>query len=179
MLTSLALLSALAVPAKFPTLKARDLDGHDVTVPGSYPGKALVVLMGFTRESQYVIEPWAAKAAKLIDGDDRVWVLEMPVYGWAASLARPFIDGGMKKATKPADRPHVATSTDRAAAAKGLALGSDDSEAITLVAPDGTIRFFARGALTPEKEAQFAEALASLRGELHASGETAPEGDAR
>lgn len=163
-----AVLLGSGAPVPFPRLEGRDLAGHDVTVPDSFGGKVLLVCLGFTRQSQYEVEPWAKIGMDAFGQDARFKVLEMPMYSGSARLFRPFIDRGMAGATPPALHGNVVTSTSVDAAAKGLKLGSTDRAAIVLVGPDGTVRFLARGEPTSENRRAFEQALGEVRRELGA-----------
>jgi hypothetical protein len=162
----MATMAAASNGVMFPSLQGRNLSGAEVTVPGSYPGKVLMVCMGFKRESQYEVEPWARLAGNAFGKDPRFWVLEMPMYSGAARVFRPFIDRGMARATPPQLHGNVVTSTDVDEVMEGLSLGNREQAAMALVAPDGSVRFLARGVPTPESEAAFQRALATLRTEL-------------
>ena len=159
---------AAAGPWFFPALSGRNLAGQDVTVPASYPGKHLLVCLGFTRASQYEVEPWAALATQAFGKDDRFLVLEMPMYSGAARLFRPFIDNGMARATPQQLHVNVVTSTSVDEAMEGLRLEDKEQAAIVLVGADGGVRFVARGAPNAQSREAFKQALASLRAEQRA-----------
>lgn len=166
---ALAMMTAMVAattPWVFPVLEGRNLAGQEVTVPGSYPGKVLMVCLGFTRDSQYEVEPWAQLATEAFGKDDRFVVLEMPMYSGAARLFRPFIDNGMARATPQQLHGNVVTSTSVDEAMDGLRLEDKQQAAIALVGPDGVIRFFARGAPTPQNRDRFKQALAAMQAEL-------------
>lgn len=161
-----AVMAATAAGVTFPTLEGRNLAGEDVTVPGSFPGQTLLVCMGFIRDSQEEVEPWAQVGMAAFGKDARFKVLEMPMYSGAARLFRPFIDRGMAGATPKELHGNVITSTSVDAAMDGLKLLTKDRAAIALVAPDGSVRFLGRGAPTGESVLQFHAALDALKAEL-------------
>jgi hypothetical protein len=42
----------------FPQLGARDLDGHEVTLPAGLPGEWNVVIIAFQRQQQELADSW-------------------------------------------------------------------------------------------------------------------------
>jgi hypothetical protein len=116
-LLSLALphASALAAPAPLkpgdpmPPLRAELLSGHKIALPDSVKGFVAVLFMGFTYESRHDVEAWTRRFHRDFGADSSLRWWEVPIIGGAARLARPFIDGGMRRGTPAALHDHVIT----------------------------------------------------------------------
>jgi hypothetical protein len=68
-----------------------------------------LLLLGFTYESRHDVEAWAERFRRDFGPDSKIVCYEIPVIGGAARLARPFIDGGMRRGTPRALHDRVIT----------------------------------------------------------------------
>ncbi len=99
---------AAAIGKRLPEIKGTTLSGRPLALPGDLKGKPGLLLIGFSRESQYPIEAWerALKAASPPLANVRFYVLPMIGNG-IASLVGPMIDGGMRRGTPKAAQDFV------------------------------------------------------------------------
>jgi hypothetical protein len=99
---------ATAIGKRLPEIKGTTLSGRPLALPRDLKGEAGLLLIGFTRDSQYPIEAWerALKAAGPPLANVSVYVLPMIGNG-IASLVGPMIDGGMRRGTPKAAQDHV------------------------------------------------------------------------
>jgi len=147
MLCALALVASLL----FPNVQARTLSGQTIETR-QQRGTPVVYLLGFTRDHRVEAEAWKRSIASLTGGELRA--IEMPVLSGFAVIIRPVIENSMTRKTPEADRPNLQTTTDRAALVEGLRIADPDrASVLTLVDPEGMVRFIARGLPTPEMEA--------------------------
>ena len=136
----------IAAALQFPDIEARTLAGTPVSVT-ALRGAPAVMALGFSYESREQVEPWS----KLLAGETggRLRIIVMPVYRGLPGPLRAIVDGSMASALPAAARPHVWTTTDYAALARGLALGAPSDAVIVLLDDQGQVRHIARGAPTP------------------------------
>lgn len=87
----------------FPTVKARDLEGRDVTLPAAFDGERNLVAVAFRREQQSLVDSWAAWCEARAAADPGFRFYEVPVIDRVWKPVRKLIDGGMASAIgKPA-----------------------------------------------------------------------------
>ena len=94
---------------ELPKLRGELLSGRSIVLPDSVRGSALLLLLGFTYESRHDVEAWAERFRRDFGLDSKIVCCEIPVIGGAARLARPFIDGGMRRGTPRALHERVIT----------------------------------------------------------------------
>jgi hypothetical protein len=92
-----------------PTLKGEFLSGRVAILPEASTGKAALLLFGFTYDSRFSVEAWAAKFRHDYGSDPRLTFFEVPMIGGLGMLGKPFIDGGMRRGTPKSDHEHVIT----------------------------------------------------------------------
>jgi hypothetical protein len=118
MLLSMGLLSAAPALAEvqvvqlggeLPKLRGELLSGRRIVLPDSARGSGALLLLGFTYESRHDVEAWAARFRHDLGPDSKVLCFEVPMISGVARLARPFIDGGMRRGTPLALHERVMT----------------------------------------------------------------------
>jgi hypothetical protein len=115
----LSLLPALALAAepvseiktgeRLPELRGELLTGREFVLPEAAEGRVTLLLLGFTYQSRFAVEAWAARFRAGFQADPRVTFYEAPMIGGAARWARWFIDSGMRRGTPKEDHEHVVT----------------------------------------------------------------------
>jgi len=90
---------ALRVGDPFPELNGQTLTGRDVALPPAASGKATLVAIGFTYKSRFPVEAWADWYRTTVGSRADVTLFEVPMIGGLATLARWFIDRGMRSGT--------------------------------------------------------------------------------
>ena len=112
------LIATLAAAAPFPALVPGDLlpplrgeflSGRKALLPDSARGRVALVALGFTYESRFAVEAWIARFRRDFGTDSSLTFFEVPVIGGMARVARPFIDGGMRRGTPKALHENVIT----------------------------------------------------------------------
>jgi len=81
-----------------PRIRAKSLDGHEITIPGDSKVQAFVISFGFSHKSDKAVEDWDKRIGPLYANDTRVAYYEMPVLEGVPGMVKPFILHGMKRA---------------------------------------------------------------------------------
>jgi len=116
MLSFLPVVALAAEPAaeikigeRLPELRGELLTGRKVALPQSADGRVTLLLLGFTYQSRFAVEAWAAKFRAQFPSDPRVSFYEVPMIGGMGRLAKWFIDSGMRRGTPEKDYERVLT----------------------------------------------------------------------
>ena len=109
-----ALAAATSAPAlvpgdRMPPLRGEFLSGREAVLPDAARGRVALVALGFSYGSRFAVEAWTARFRRDFGADTAVTFFEVPVIGGMARLARPFIDGGMRRGTPKALQENVIT----------------------------------------------------------------------
>jgi len=102
--------SAALVPGDLmPPLRGQFLSGRKAVLPDAARGRVAFVALGFTYESRFAVEAWIARFRQDFGADSAATFFQVPVIGGMARVARPFIDGGMRRGTPKALHENVIT----------------------------------------------------------------------
>ncbi len=99
MLAGPAQSAPLAPGNVLPPLRGELLSGGKIVLPDSALGSESLLLLGFTYESRHEVEAWVVRIRRDFGAESSLRWYEVPMLGGAARLARPFIDGGMRRGT--------------------------------------------------------------------------------
>ena len=152
--------------ATFPQLTARDLEGHEVALPGGLPTELTVVLVAFRREQQRLVDSWVPRLEDLIGRFPRVGFVELPVIGLLWAPGRRAIDGGMAAAIPdPRARQRTLTVyTDVRRVTAPLGITDRDTITVCLVDRSGRVWWKGSGGFDAEAGSQLEAALAAALG---------------
>jgi hypothetical protein len=101
--------SALGPGDRMPPLRGESLSGRKATLPDAARGRVALVALGFTYDSRFAVEAWVTRFRRDFGADSGATFFEVPVLGGMARVARPFIDGGMRRGTPKALHENVIT----------------------------------------------------------------------
>jgi hypothetical protein len=109
-----ALVAAAPSPALgpgdlMPPLRGEFLSGRKAVLPDAARGRVALVAVGFSYGSRFAVEAWTARFRQDFGSDSSLTFFEVPVIGGMARMARPFIDGGMRRGTPKALHENVIT----------------------------------------------------------------------
>lgn len=152
----------LAVGDVFPTLKAQFLTGRTAVLPDAARGRSALILMGFTYDSRFAVEAWAAAFREAFGSRQDVTFFQVPVIGGMGRLAKPFIDSGMRKGTPPALHENVITvygNVDHWKSTMGFVKQAEHAPYLAAIDREGRVRWLYRGAPTPEAMTALKNAL--------------------
>ncbi len=144
--------AALSPGDAFPELKTQSLTGHAVSLPADVKGKVAFLAMA-----------WAKRFLQDFKDERRATYYSLPMIGGMGRMAKPFIEGGMRKTMTPAEQDHIApvySSTDPWKKRVGFQ-GGDDADVVVLDA-GGAVRFVCSGKLEEGQYGKAAEAVRAL-----------------
>jgi len=150
---------------RFPIVETRDLEGRVYRVPDDLPPGPRLVIVPFKQWQQVLVEGWKAAVEDLGDAYPDLSVWEMPALSKSYTLARPYIDGGMRAGIPDLFvRQHtVTTYTDLKALTRLLDIPSRDTVSVFLLDRHGRIAWRDAGQVDEAKIRLLAEALAGVR----------------
>lgn len=91
----------------FPTVQGRSLEGKAVSIPSSWEGERVLLLIGFEQNTQFDLDRWALALAQ---SALPLRAVEIPtIRGLVPSLISNRIDSGMRRGIPEADWPSVVT----------------------------------------------------------------------
>ena len=152
----------LAPGDTLPPLVGHYLSGRDAVVPRDSRGKRAFLALGFTYKSRYQVEPWAERFRKAHGDASTITSYEVPVMGGMARIARPMIDGGMRRGTPPELHEHVITVWQEAGEwKKRMSLRDPDAAYCVLLDGAGVIRWMHAGPLEDEAWQELERVLAA------------------
>ena len=159
----------------FPRLRARDLDGREVTLPAGLPGEWNVVIVAFRRQQQSLVNswvPWLQEQAATTPG---LGFAELPAIGLQWQPARPAIDGGMAAAIgdQQTRRRTLTVYTDLRRVTIPLGITGRDTIWLFLTDRTGRVRWHGCGGWDPATAASLGAALAGLPGPAEAAAQAA------
>jgi hypothetical protein len=158
---SLASAPPIPLGSELPKLRGELLSGRSIVLPDSARGSSLLLLLGFTYESRHDVEAWAERFRRDFGEDSTLRCYEVPVLGGAARLARPFIDGGMRRGTPRALHERVVTLyRDAGEWKQRVGFTERDVAYLLLVDGEGRVAWQARG---PYGEAAYAVLAGRVR----------------
>ena len=148
----------------FPRLSARDLDGHDVTLPAGLPGDWNVVIIAFQRQQQELVDSWVPWLEDRAAATPWLRFAELPAIGLQWRAARQVIDGGMSAAIRDqqARQRTLTVYTDLRRVTAPLGISDRNTIWLFLVDRAGQVRWHGSGGRDPVTAASLAEALAGL-----------------
>jgi hypothetical protein len=82
-----------------PRLEGTFLTGREAVLPEAAGGKLALLALGFSYDSRFTVEEWSRRFQKEFRSQENLTFFEIPMIGGLGRLARPFIDGGMRKGT--------------------------------------------------------------------------------
>jgi hypothetical protein len=85
---------------EFPRVRARNLEGLDVSLPDAFTGERNVVLVAFLRRHQSLVDSWLPWLEEHAAGDPGLAFYEIPTIGRIWAPVRTMIDGGMAAAIR-------------------------------------------------------------------------------
>lgn len=149
----------------FPTLRARDLEGRDVTIPDAFEGARNVVLVAFQRNHQELVDSWVPWLEERAAADPGLRFYELPTIGRLWAPMRPFIDGGMAAAIR---EPVILQRTftvygDVHRLTRPLGITDRSTITVLLVEEGGSVRWRGSGRFDAELAADLDRALRSSR----------------
>ncbi len=141
--------------AYIPTLQGTTFAGNEVRLPQAFAGKAGVLIVAFTRESQENARAWGKLLAQRYPDDSRVAYYELPVVASVPALLRGWVIGRIRESVAEPTRAHFLPVLDHAAQWKQITGGkASDTACVLVVDASGAVRWHYQG---PADAPAFAE----------------------
>jgi hypothetical protein len=137
----------IRIGERLPKLSGEFLTGQAAVLPQAAAGRVALLLLGFTYESRFSVEPWAQRFRAQFRSDPRVTFYELPMIGGWGRLAKWWIDGGMRRGTPKEDYEHVITVYKDTNSWKQLVgFGDPDAAYVILLDRTSKVAWLYRGA---------------------------------
>ncbi len=146
---------------QFPTVTGANLQRKKLSLPQDFQGELNLVLIAFQQWQQTQVDTWIPFARQLEDTYPRVRYYELPTIQRLNTLARTFINEGMRAGIPdPIARERTITLyLDKNAFREALQLPGEDDIYVLLLDRQGRVMWRAEGAFTPEKGESLAAAV--------------------
>ena len=138
----------LAAPRQsFPPLKASNLNGEEMQLPGALAGDLNLVLIAFKREQRKNVETWMARLPKIQQAHPKLACYEMPVIPRLNAVTRWFIEKGIRSDIPDKNRRahFIILFIDREPFRNALGLTSEDHIYALLLNKQGEVAWRAEG----------------------------------
>jgi hypothetical protein len=157
--------AAAAAPGtqSIPPLQGTALDGHAVALPRDLPGRANVLILGFSQHSQDTTTAWEQPVRSSLANTPAIGFYDMPCLEDAPSFIRPIIVRSIRKKVPDPLKPWFVPMTSGEAAWKHLVGYTDqapDAAYVLLVDRNGNVRWQTHEPFSP---ARFNELAAVAR----------------
>jgi hypothetical protein len=161
----------LAPGDPMPVLRGESLSGKKTSLPDVARGRIALVTLGFSYGSRFAVEAWTGRFQRDFGTERSVTFFEVPMIGGMARMARPFIDGGMRRGTPRALHENVITVYGSGDAWKRrLGYSGPDDAYLLLLDRDGRVVWRYAG---PFRDADYGALAATVRALLgHAPAST-------
>lgn len=163
-------------PTIIPPSQGTALDGRAVVLPRDLPGRASILILGFSQHSADSTTAWEkpvrnSLASPNTPGDrPAIGFLDMPFLEEAPSLIRPIIVRSIRKQVPDPVRPWFVPLTSGEAAWKqlsGFSASQPDAAYVLLVDRNGKVRWQTHEAFNQARFDELATAARSLAAEAH------------
>jgi ATP10 protein len=135
----------------FPELKAKTLEGKEITFPADTKDKATIICVAFKDETQAMADGWT-KDIMANYNDSTIHYFEVPMLKNGLKMMRKMIDGGMRKKIDGGLHDNVATYYgDLSAYKKSLLMPDENTCYIFLIDKSGNIQFTTSGNASAEQ----------------------------
>jgi hypothetical protein len=142
----------LDIGKSMPELKGEFLSGKKAVLPDAAKGKVAMFLVGFSYESRFAVEAWAARYKKDFGSNPKITFFEVPVIGGMGMLGKPFIDRGMRNGTPKEFHQNVLTVYGGAGQLRKAFRAKNDKHAvIVLCDPQGLAQWTWEGMMDETK----------------------------
>jgi hypothetical protein len=138
--------SEIKTGERLPKLSGEFLTGRAAVLPQAAAGRVALVLLGFTYNSRFSVEPWAQRFRAQFRPDPRVTFYEVPMIGGWGRVAKWWIEGGMRRGTPKEDYEHVITVYKETNSwKKFVGFGDPDAAYLILLDRTGKVAWLYRG----------------------------------
>jgi hypothetical protein len=139
------------IPATvFPAVRASNLNGRAVDLPGGFEGERNLVVLAFQREHQALVASWLPAIDNLLARYADLCFYELPIIRRGNPLFRAWLDGAMRTGIPDRQaRDHTITLyLDKAAFRQALNLPHEETIYILVLDRGGHVRWRGQGEYT-------------------------------
>ncbi len=161
LLSSVPTFAANTIPAATGTA----LDGHVISLPRDLPGRATVLILGFSQHSADATTAWEKTVRNSLASTPAIGYYDMPFLEDAPSLLRPIILRSIRKQVPDFLKPNFVPLTSGEAAWKqtsGFTSAAPDAAYVLLVDKSGHVRWQTHEACSPTLFDQLTQAAQKL-----------------
>ncbi len=165
---AIVLAATIAGAGTIPTASGTALDGHAIKLPNDLPGRASVLILGFSKDSQPYTTAWEQPVRTSLATAPAIGFLDMPFLEDAPSLIRPIILRSIRKQVPDVLKPNFVPLTSGEAAwkqATAFTPSAPNAAYILLVDKSGTIRWQTHEPYSPALFSQLTQAAKQLSSE--------------
>jgi hypothetical protein len=160
-LTATAATSVTTIPASTGTA----LDGHIITLPRDLPGRATVLILGFSKSSADNTTAWEKPVRTTLATNPSIGFYDIPFLEDAPSFIRPFILRSIRKQVPDALKPNFVPLTSGQSTWKqltGFTPSAPDAAYVLLVDRSGNVLWQTHDPFTPSRFDELASAARKL-----------------
>ena len=160
----LCLLSAYpAASQTIPALKAKALDDSDVSLPKPSAQQVDILIIGFSKKSGALCQPWAKHVSTELLLDPRVNYYQIAHLEGVPSLIKPMILHGMRNDMNSAQQAHMVPVYEKQDEWKKLVnFSAPDDAYIVLTDPNGRVFWQFHGPFSDSAYGELKKALSNL-----------------
>jgi hypothetical protein len=144
------------------------LDGHTISLPRDLPGRATVLILGFSRNSADNTTAWEKPVRTNLATNPSIGFYDMPFLEDAPSFIRPLILRSIRKQVPDALKPNFVPLTSGQASWKhltGFTSAAPDAAYVLLVDRSGNVLWQTHDPFTPARFDELATAAHKLAAE--------------
>ncbi len=146
-----------------PAVKAKALDDSEVTLPKPSAQQIEILILGFSKKSGDVCQPWGKRISAELLLDPRVNYYQMPHLEGVPRMVKPMILHGMRGDITPQQQAHFVPLYDKQDEWKKLVnFSAPDDAYIILTDPEGHVIWQVHGQFSESTYAELKKAVASL-----------------
>jgi len=147
--------------AKFPDLKASNLESREFNLPQDFGGERNLVLIAFQREQQQQLDTWLKEMKRFQEVDPGFQYYELPTIEKMNSFMRWFIDSGMRRGIpdKNARARTITLYLDKKSFLESLQLPTQNTVYALLVDRSGNVLWRAEGTFDEAKGVSLCKVL--------------------
>ena len=151
--------------AHFPSVKASNLEKRDFNLPADFEGDRNLLLVAFEREQQKDVDTWLREMKRFEELDPAFYYYELPTIQRPNSLARWFIDTGMRRGIpdRKARERTITLYLDRKPICDALLITDQKKIYTFLVNREGRVLWRSEGVFDETKGASLRSALGEHR----------------
>ena len=146
-----------------PAIKAKALDDSEVSLPKPSAQQVEVLILGFSKKSGEICQPWGKRISAELPLDPRVNYYQLPHLEGVPGFVKPMILRGMRKDQTAQQQAHMVPLYEKQEEWKKLVnFGASDDAYIVLTDPEGHVVWQTHGSFSESAFAELKKAVSNL-----------------